>query len=225
MTAAIICVVLPRALPGYTSCRSVRPCCSGVRRPKPAVAIGLATGTSTMRPLSFAVSSALINSRIAIVARNSSPCVLMMMPNVGPVSRPVMTCRGIVRSAPFSIVVTGSRSKVRPSFSVAQRGPVAALISPLRKSLRLFDQLEIHEHALHLVVVLLHFAHGLAAALERDLPQVLLHVLAPFVGARKFAEYLFPISGLRRVQAARAHHAAPARVFGIDALLLPRRRV
>jgi hypothetical protein len=56
-----------------------------------------------------------------------------------------MTCSGIVSSAPFSIVVTGSRAKVRPSFSVAQRGPVAALISPPRKSLRLLDQLEIHE--------------------------------------------------------------------------------
>jgi hypothetical protein len=32
IAAAIICVVLPRALPGNVSCRSVRPCCSGVRR-------------------------------------------------------------------------------------------------------------------------------------------------------------------------------------------------
>ena len=43
MTAAIICVVLPRALPGKTSCRSVRPCCSGVSRAKFAVASGFAT--------------------------------------------------------------------------------------------------------------------------------------------------------------------------------------
>src|SRR3954465_2538017 len=65
---------------------------------------------------------------MAIVARNSSPCVLVMMPNVGPALRPVITCSGIASSAPFSIVVTGMRLNVRPSFSFAHRGAVLLVV-------------------------------------------------------------------------------------------------
>ena len=66
-------------------------CCYGVSGPNAAVAIGLATDMITRRPSSSAVSSVCRNSRIAIVGRNSSPCVFVTIPNVGPGRRPVIT--------------------------------------------------------------------------------------------------------------------------------------
>jgi hypothetical protein len=44
------------------------------------------------------------------------------MPNVGPGLPPVRTCNGTDNVAPFSMVVTPTRVKVRPGFSAVQAG-------------------------------------------------------------------------------------------------------